>query len=344
MDILITGGAGFIGSSLCIKLQKNNNVFVIDSLSSQIHGYNPYIESPSFLRIKDKVNFIKGDVSNIETWENLPLKKFDVIIHLASETGTGQSMFNSYNYCHTNICSLALINDLILQKKIECKKIILSSSRSVYGTSVLSSDDIPIPSKEVDICDPKSIYAITKLTQEYILINGFQNIEVCILRLQNVYGPYQSLNNPYTGIISIFSNSIKNNKNLYIFDDGKMSRDFIYIDDVIDGILITINNGRDREIYNIGSGVSTTVYEVAEHLKRLFNSDINIVITGEKLKGDIRHNIANIDKIKKIGFIPKISFEDGIYKYVNWVKEQNLYFDNIYEDSLKDFREKGLLN
>lgn len=340
MKILITGGAGFIGSKLSISLSsEGHSVYVIDNLISQVHGDNPDLESYTYNLIKNKVFFIKGDVCNVDVYKKLPIKEFDIILFLVSETGTGQSMYDSFNYCRTNILSLALLNDILITGVLKTKKILLTSSRSVYGDS--SIDDKIIPSKECDIVDPKSIYAITKLAQENLLKTGFNGIHKCIVRLQNVYGPGQSLRNPYTGIISIFTTAIRNNKKIFIFDDGMMSRDFVYIDDVVNGILCVIHKGLNNEIYNIGSGTSTTVLYLAKKLKKIYSSNIELDITGEKLNGDIRHNLADISKIEKIGWIPKYSFDDGISNFIKWANSQNT--NSNYSISIEELRKNNIL-
>jgi dTDP-L-rhamnose 4-epimerase len=338
MKILVTGGAGFIGSNLCAKLLADGHeVSVIDNMSPQVHGDNP---KP----MDERIRLVIEDIYDVFSWAEFYNEEFDVIICLAAETGTGQSMFSAYKYCKTNICSMALLNDIILRKKISAKKIILASSRSVYGEAILDNFDIPAATKETDKLSPKSIYAITKLTQEQLLFSGFGDIKRTVLRFQNVYGPGQSLNNPYTGILSIFSTAIKNNKDIQVFDDGLMSRDFVYIDDVVDSILLCINNPEsDGHTFNVGSGVRTTVLKVAQTLKEQYKSGVNINITGEKMKGDIRHNFADISKIKLIGFEPKIDFNTGIKNFVNWVESNGEIQYNNYENSIDELRKKGLL-
>lgn len=355
MNILITGGAGFIGTHLCKRLVKDGHkIFVVDNMSPQIHGKNKS-------EISDLVyHFVKADASkNFKTKEIIKQGEFDAIVCLAAETGTGQSMFEAQKYCNTNIGTIAYLNDLLVEGKtkefknylksdkdgpIRTKKIILASSRAIYGDAKLDSQGNPIATKESDEKEPRSIYAITKLAQEQILFTGFVDIPVCALRFQNVYGPGQSLKNPYTGILSIFSNAIKNNKDIQVFGDGMMTRDFVYVDDVIDSILLAINNEEaNGQVFNVGTGVPTTVLEVAELLKKKYKSNININVTGENMKGDIRHNFADISKIKKIGFEPKVSFEKGIENFTNWVNSQGGLDYNGYENSLDDFRKKGLL-
>lgn len=344
MKILITGGAGFIGSRLCEKLsEENHELVVIDNLLPQVHGEKPE-NSEMFNRIKNITEIIIEDVSSKSAWKRFYGQYFDVIICLAAETGTGQSMMEANSYCNSNINSIALLNDLIISSKIKCKKIILASSRAIYGDAKLDLNGNAIATKESDNKEPNSIYAITKLAQEQILFTGFGDTPVCALRFQNVYGPGQSLKNPYTGIISIFSTAIKNGKDIQVFGDGLMSRDFVYIDDVVESIILAIKSDlSDNEVFNVGSGVPTTVLKVAQTLKEKYNSNSNINITGEKMKGDIRHNFADISNIRKIGFEPKISFEEGIQKFIDWVESKGEISYNYYEDSLDDFRKKGLL-
>jgi dTDP-L-rhamnose 4-epimerase len=342
--ILITGGAGFIGSRLCEKsVIEGHRVFVMDNLLQQVHGTYPDQDSETFSKVRNISTTIIGDANLESTWKSLIDIEFDTIVCLAAETGTGQSMMCAQSYCNTNIGTIALLNDLVVNGKIKTKRVVLSSSRSVYGDAILNQEGNPIAAKESDKTNPQSIYAITKLCQEQILFSGFRGVEVSALRFQNVYGPGQSLKNPYTGILSIFSVAIKNNKDVQLFDDGLMSRDFVYVDDVVDSILLSINGQtKDREIYNVGSGQRTTVLAVAETLKELYSSSINIHITGESLKGDIRHNYADIKKIEAIGFRPKTDFNTGIRNFISWVDSGNVEYNN-YESSINELRKRGLL-
>lgn len=342
MNILITGGAGFIGTHLCKQLHKNgHNVTVVDNFLPQVHGNPDEINK----KRNELINYcvvVNGSVDRITTWAYLE-KEFDVIICLAAETGTGQSMMEADSYCQTNINSIALLNDLIVRGHLKCGKIILASSRSVYGDAKLDKSGYPIATKETDPVNPKSIYAVTKLAQEQLLFAGFGDTEVCALRFQNVYGPGQSLKNPYTGILSIFSTAIYNDNDIQIFSDGLMTRDFVYVDDIVDSIELVMHKGKSGEIYNVGSGYPTSVLDVAKTLKELYGSDVSINITGEELDGDIRNNFADISKIQKLGFIPKYTFKKGVSKFVDWVKEQGELKENEYSSSLDEFRKKGLL-
>lgn len=372
--VLVTGGAGFIGGRLSIMLiEKGYTVTVLDNLSPQIHGED-YEESPLYKSVKDKVKFIHGDVRNKSDWEDALVNQ-DFIIHLAAETGTGQSMYEIEKYTSVNVSGTAIMLDLLQNKKHEIRKIIIASSRAIYGEGkyfceqhgviypfqrtqeCMSHGDFNIkcphcnsnakelPTSEDSAINSLSIYALTKHMQENmcIMIGKAINIPVVSLRYQNVYGPGQSLTNPYTGILSIFSTRIKNGNDINIFEDGKESRDFIYIDDVVDATILALeNNAANYECFNVGSGKPVSVFEVATTLKVKYNSTINIHISGNYRVGDIRHNYADLSKIKKmLGFLPKYEFNDGATKFVDWVNSQNITEDK-YEKSIEELKSKGL--
>lgn len=342
MNFLITGGAGFIGANLCKKLiAQGHQVWVIDILSPQVHGDNANL-SNSLQMLPSEVNLIVGDFTDLNSYKAIGAIQFDVLIHLVSETGTGQSMYNAKKYFDVNVSGMAFLSDLIINKHIvKPGQIILTSSRAVYGEA-FSYLDIALSSDEDDSCNPKSIYALTKLMQEQILFNLFNDIKTCALRLQNVYGPGQSLKNPYTGIISIFTSALKLNKTIQIFEDGLMTRDFVYVEDVVDAIILCTNKGADKNIYNIGTGEQTTVLEITKTLAALLNPNAEIKITGEKREGDIRHNFANISKIKKLGFEPKYNLAAGLNEFLKWQETQSQK-NSVYENSLDEMRKIGLL-
>jgi dTDP-L-rhamnose 4-epimerase len=163
-------------------------------------------------------------------------------------------------------------------------------------------------------------------------------------RYQNVYGPGQSLSNPYTGILSIFSTQIRNLNPIQIFEDGNESRDFVYIDDVVDatilGLEMKVANG---QVFNVGSGVATTVLNVANTLVKSYQIDVPVKITGKFRLGDIRHNFSSLKKINKLlGYVPKVDFKQGINNFTNWVLSQKIEKDNL-DLSLSEMKEKGLL-
>lgn len=374
-NILITGGAGFIGSNVALKLiSKGYNVTVLDSLSQQIHGLNPDETSPLYQSIKEKVNFIKGTVTSREDWIKA-LKNQDIVIHLAAETGTGQSMYDIEKYINTNIGGTALLLDILTNTNHTIKRVLVAESRAIYGEGKYYCDkcgDVyPLDRKNEDMSigkfeckcpkcggditvvatnedsaiHPTSVYGISKQVQGQLvhLVCQSIGIESVSFRYQNVYGPGQSLNNPYTGILSIFSTRIKNRNGINIFEDGKETRDFVYIDDVVDATILGMEvPDANGHVFNIGTGVAINVLTVAKTLCHKYGIEVPITISGNYRLGDIRHNHADITKAKSIlGFDPKWSFSDGIEEFTKWVDLQEIKPDN-YEASIKEMKEKGL--
>ena len=372
--ILITGGAGFIGSNLAIELYNQDyQVVVLDILSSQIHGSEPEF-SPLYKNILGKVEFIRDSIMNRELMENL-IVDIDVVIHFAAETGTGQSMYEIERYCSVNIGGTSILLDILANRPNKVRKVIIASSRAIYGEGKylskvsgvvypehrseedLSKGDfevkikselsslISIATDETSRIHPSSVYGITKQTQEELVMTVTKSIGIAgvSLRYQNVYGPGQSLSNPYTGILSIFSSRILNNKDINIFEDGHESRDFVYIDDVVAATILAIQkDSADGEVFNVGSGVPTSVRKVVDLLLENYKVNVPVLVSGNYRIGDIRHNYADLGKINKtLGYSPKVSFEDGIQKFASWVLSQKLIEDK-YEESLEEMRLKGL--
>lgn len=377
-NILITGGAGFIGSNLSLQLlQKGYRITVLDCLHPQIHGENPEQTSPLYQSIRDKVHFIKGDVTNKSDWEKA-LENQHIIVHLAAETGTGQSMYEIERYTKVNVSGTAILLDYLTNTQHTIEKVIVASSRAVYGEGKYFSEKLqqyfyPKDRKEEDLengifelrnpsdeseflkvvatdeesrIQPKSIYGLTKYHQEQALMICCESLNIpCVaFRYQNVYGPGQSLTNPYTGILSIFSTRIKQQKSINIFEDGEESRDFVFIDDVVNATILGIEKPEaDFQVFNVGTGVATNVITVAESLIKNYGIQIPLEISGQYRKGDIRHNFADISLIKeKLGFVPGVDFETGLNLFCNWVNQQSPAEDR-YEQSLSELKSKGLM-
>ena len=373
--ILITGGAGFIGSNVALKLiEKGYEVTVLDSLSKQIHGDEPVKTSPLYLSIKDKVRFIKGSVTSREDWMKA-LNGQEAVIHLAAETGTGQSMYEIEKYVSTNIGGTALLLDILTNTEHSVKRVLVAESRAIYGEGKYHCDkcgDVyPSDRKDADMSKgdfechcpkcggylnlvgttedsaihPSSVYGISKQVQGQLvhLVCPTIGVESVSFRYQNVYGPGQSLSNPYTGILSIFSTRIKNGNGINIFEDGCETRDFVYIDDVVDATILGLEvpeaNGH---VFNIGTGIATDVLTVAKTLCEKYGIEVPVTISGNYRLGDIRHNYADIALAKDIlGFNPKWNFNDGIAQFCKWVDQQDVQEDK-YEASIEEMKKKGL--
>jgi len=374
-NILITGGSGFIGSNLSLALiNKGYIVTVLDNLSTQIHGENPEITSPLYNSIRNKVNFIKGTVTSRTDWEKA-LKNQDVIVHFAAETGTGQSMYCIEKYTEVNIQGTAIMLDILANQKHSVTKIIIASSRSIYGEGKyihpkfgavypnhrneedMLAGDFEVTYKgysnlklvgtdEESKIHPSSVYGITKQNQEQMIMTVCPTLGIApvAFRYQNVYGPGQSLSNPYTGILSIFSTQIRNGNGIQIFEDGKETRDFVFIDDVVNATILGIEKEEaNNEVFNVGTGVATDVLTVSKTLIDAYMIDVPVKVTGKFRLGDIRHNYADMSKIKDLlQFEPQVFFKEGIQKFTKWVLSQEIEEDNL-EASLVEMKKKGLL-
>ena len=375
--VLITGGAGFIGAEIVKQLyaREEYEITVFDIMTQQIHGQD-WEKSYLYQSIKDKCRFIRADVRDYSMVRNA-VEDNECIIHLAAETGTGQSMYMINQYNEVNVMGTSNILQAIssMGDKNKVRKIILSSSRSVYGEGKYKCPKCgivyPSTRRKEDMqkgdfnmyCDdcgqkleraltsedsriqPASLYAFTKYAQEKMLetMCPALGIDYTIFRFQNVYGVGQSLKNPYTGILSIFSTLMLENKPVNIFEDGLESRDFVNVVDTAVAVIKSIDEPRSNsEIINIGSGVGTSVIEIAEFLKKVYKSKSRINITGDFRIGDIAHNIADITKARDIlGFEQHISLEQGLQQFCGWVKGQSV--DNSgYEKSLREMEDSGM--
>ncbi len=376
-NILITGGAGFIGSNVALKLiEKGYYVRVLDNLSKQIHGDNPEETSPLYRSIIGKVDFIRGSVTSREDWLRA-LDGIDTVLHLAAETGTGQSMYDIETYVNTNIGGTAIMLDILTNvRTLDVKRVVAAESRAIYGEGRYWSPDLnsyvyPDERTDEDMsngdfevkfkgCDtplelvattedsaihPTSVYGITKQVQGQLihLCCKAIGIDAVTFRYQNVYGPGQSLSNPYTGILSIFSTRIKNGNEINIFEDGLETRDFVYIDDVVDATIRGIEVPRAAgHVFNVGTGVATDVLTVARTLMESYGTEVPLRVSGNYRLGDIRHNYADITLAREIlGFQPKVDFPTGISRFASWVDSQSVQEDR-YDESIKEMKDKGL--
>lgn len=372
MKILVTGGAGFIGGFVVRDLlQLGAEVTVFDNFSPQIHG-NLQSLSPE---VAPHVKLIVGDVQDLDNLSDAVAGQ-EIIVHLAAETGTGQSMYEVTRYERVNIGGTAnLLQAITADRTKSLKRLVVASSRAVYGEGCYLSptagvfypearklEDLiagrfepldpmtgescqVLPTKESAPLHPSSIYGLTKQVQEQMClmwgrICGFSAIA---LRYQNVYGPGQSLKNPYTGILAIFSNQARLNQPIKIFEDGKESRDFVYVQDVADAtVAAAVSETSHCEALNVGSGVSTSVLEVVSEIVSFFGSRSQVAVTGAFRLGDIRHCVADLQKIhESLGFVPKWSFRTGVRRFLEWASNEEIEAGG-YLPSLREMKDRGL--
>jgi len=345
MKILVTGGAGFIGSHIVDALcEEGHKVVIYDNLDPQVHKHVPEHLNPA-------AKFVREDIRDSAELYQI-VRDVDMIFHQAAAVGVGQSMYQVDHYIDVNTRGTGLLLDMLVNKEHSVKKLIVASSMSVYGEGAYKCDEhgtvypsgrsevqlekkdwnmkcpicsapsIPAPTSESAPLSPTSIYAISKRDQEEMcmVIGKTYGIPVTALRYFNVYGPRQSLNNPYTGVAAIFQARIKNGNKPLLFEDGRQSRDFVSVHDIVAANLLVLkNNSADYQIFNVGTGIRTDLIQIVETLVALYNKEaLGLDIFDEYRKGDIRDCYADISKIKSLGYEPKYDFETGMKELVNW--------------------------
>lgn len=374
MKVLITGGAGFIGQRLANALLKQgSSVRILDNFSPQIHSIE---RLPT--ELDRNVECVQADVRHRDAMARA-LCGIDVVVHLAAETGTGQSMYEINHYFNVNIQGTATLLDLLQNDKCGAavQTLVVASSRAIYGEGAYnckihgtvypnqrtrermtagffepicpkcSTELILVPTPESAPFKPMSFYGLTKQVQEQsiLLFGDTQRINAFGLRYQNVYGPGQSLKNPYTGILAVFSNLARQNQAIEIYEDGKESRDFVYIDDVVEATIRCVNfGGQFVGALNVGSGNATSVMTVAQEIKSFFGSNSTIHKSGAFRVGDIRHNIADMQLLENVlGFAPAIEFKEGLANFLEWASQQTPEDKGAYLRSVNELTSRGLM-
>ncbi len=349
--IFVTGGAGFIGSHLVPKLLSDCDVSVFDSFHPQIHDNS----SAAADRLTSAgADVLVGDITHADGLvDAMRSAQPDIVFHLAAETGTGQSFDCPSRYVDVNVGGTARLIEAVRIGAPGVRRVILAGSRSVYGEGAYVDADghlaRPVPRRQCDMLAgdylvkdargvplvpaptnadwapaPSSVYASTKLMQEYLLQQAFwgTQTQVGIVRLQNVFGPGQALCNAYTGVLCHFCNRLMGQQSVDLFEDGEIARDFVFVEDVADALvaLATVDAMPER-IIDIGSGRATTIADLATVLCRLFGRSPQLVRTTAQFRpGDVRHAVADISLARSLlGWEPKHELEDGLVKLVQWV-------------------------
>jgi dTDP-L-rhamnose 4-epimerase len=350
-SILISGGAGFIGSALAHRLVgAGYEVAVMDSLHPQVHahaGRPPALPS--------SVPLLTGDVTHAPDWDAvLRLVTPDQIVHLAAETGTGQSLSEASRHGSVNVVGTTQMLDALTRSGLTPDQIVLASSRAVYGEGAWHSGDTafypgprthaqlscgrwdpvgpdnrpvePIPSAAARTeARPTNIYAATKLAQEHMLAawTAAKDIAFSVLRLQNVYGPGQSLSNPYTGIVSLFATLARAGKSLEVYEDGRIVRDFVFIDDVVEALGAAVETPAARpRLLDIGSGTATTIHDLARTVASLCDAPEPVVV-GKFRDGDVRAASCEIDAARReLSWAPRWPVDRGLPALLDWIGAQ----------------------
>lgn len=356
--MLVTGGAGFVGTHLVdALLARGDDVRVFDNLDPQVHGSAQ--RTPPWLA--QEAELVVGDVRDRQAVAQA-LRDTDVVYHLAAAVGVGQSMYQIADYTAINTLGTAILLQEIVDQKLELERLVVASSMSIYGEGryvTQSGEDAgvvrrpeaqlrahdweprgddgqplePRPTDEEKPLDPTSIYALNKADQEKMVlqIGAAYGIPSVAPRFFNIYGPRQSISNPYTGVAAIFSSRLLNGNAPLIYEDGMQSRDFVSVHDIVDGLLLCVDRPEAAGgVFNLGYGRSTSVLDIAETLARVMGVDIHPNVNGQYRVGDIRHCYADITRARTmLGFEPRVTLEEGMLELVGWLQDQEKPEDGV---------------
>jgi dTDP-L-rhamnose 4-epimerase len=351
LNILVTGGAGFIGSHLVDTLvEKGHRVRVLDSLVEQVHGG----KVPEHLN--KHAEFIRADVCDARAVSQA-LDGIEVVYHQAAEVGVGQSMYEIVRYVKANVLGTAVLLEEMINRRDKFRKLVVASSMSIYGEGAYVCENCnetifpqlrsnerldahewgfacekcggklkPTGTTEEKVLYPTSVYAVSKQDQEqYCLSVGrAYKIPAVALRYFNVYGTRQALSNPYTGVCAIFSSRLMNDERPLIFEDGGQTRDFVHVSDIVRANLLALEIDKaDYNAINIGTGIPISVGGISRLLAKGLGKDIEPEFVGQHREGDIRHCVADITKARNLlGYEPKVNLEEGLAALLDWVKDQ----------------------
>jgi dTDP-L-rhamnose 4-epimerase len=371
-NVLVTGGAGYIGSHLVDALvRRGYAVTVLDSLEPQVHRSGTW---PSYAN--PKAVYVRGDVRDRAAFEPLVLA-CEAVVHFGAAVSVGQSMYQVDRYVDVNTRGTALLLDILVNAKHKVEKVLVASSIGVYGEgayrcsthgavapAIRSESQLAlrdweqrcpdcrkhvrsVPTPEDKPLYRDNIYSMTKYHQEemVLLIGKTYGIPAVAPRFFNVYGPRQSLSNPYAGVAAIWLSRLLNGKPPVVFEDGGQLRDFVSIHDVVDCLVLMLEtSGADYLPVNVGSGETVTILEIAKLLNRLLGTSIEPQVTQTGRTFDIRHNTADITRARKtLGYSPKVSLEQGFSELIEWAKSTPDVAVDFFDRALDELKQKGLV-
>jgi dTDP-L-rhamnose 4-epimerase len=370
--VLVTGGAGYIGSHLVDALvTRDYRVTVLDNLEPQVHRSGAW---PSYANANAR--YVRGDVRDRAVFEPLVLES-DAVVHFAAAVSVGQSMYQVDRYVDVNTRGTALLLDILVNAKHHVEKVLVASSIGVYGEgayrcathgavapTIRSAEQLAareweqrcpvcqaharsVPTPEDKVLYRDNIYSMTKYHQEemVLLIGKTYGIPSVAPRFFNVYGPRQSLSNPYAGVAAIWLSRLLNGKQPVVFEDGGQLRDFVSIHDVVACLVLMLETpGADYLPVNVGSGETVTILDIARRLNRILGTSIEPQVTQQGRLFDIRHNTADIARARTLlGFAPKVSLDDGFAELVEWAKTTPDVATDFFDRALDELKAKGLL-
>jgi dTDP-L-rhamnose 4-epimerase len=367
MRILVTGGAGFIGSHLVDALVRDGHaVRVLDNFDPQVHeGRRPDYLNPG-------AEYVEGDVRDRVTVEQV-LQGIEVVFHEAAAVGVGQSMYQVEKYVSANTLGTAILLDVIVNDRVPLKKLVVASSMSIYGEGqyrcAACGPVFPSLREERQLSEgrwemacprcgeeaaaeatpeskplaPTSVYAVSKRDQEELCLSVGRSygIPTAALRYFNVYGTRQALSNPYTGVCAIFSARIKHRRRPLVFEDGGQTRDFIHVRDIVQANRLVMTEPQaDHEVFNVGTGSPTSVAQIARLLAARYGVPVEPDITRKFRAGDIRHCVADASKLRALGFRPSVGLEEGLRELVEWGR--TVQADDRVEAAARELESRGL--
>jgi dTDP-L-rhamnose 4-epimerase len=369
--VLVTGGGGFIGSHVVDRLvAAGRKVRVLDSFEPQVHGDGVGHRNPV-------AEYLVGSVLDRALVEE-SLSGVGAVVHLAAQVGVGQSMYDLTRYVRDNCLGTAVLLEAIAEQRETISTLVVASSMSIYGEGLYAcnacglndvdvtrsredleareweprcsrcgSPAVPLPTPESKRLACDSVYAVSKRDQEEmcLVLGRAYGIRTIALRFFNVYGPRQSLSNPYTGVAAIFAGRLLNGRRPLVFEDGLQSRDFVHVHDVADAVVQAIDaHGVDNVALNIGTGIPTSVLDVARVLAEELVVDCEPQIDGRFRSGDIRHCYSDISAARSaFGYEPKVLFADGMRDLIGWIRDESPDATDRTEASTAELMTRGLV-